>query len=722
MGRRKKNSFAGIAPEDSGGQVGLLNSPDALAAAEKRQAITFLPPEAKQPPAPVPVTPEGNGLWNDNTGKTFRVITTPFFFVDVPELTPPKYDRNPAFLWTGRKMTPLLWQQMLAFFKHTYDTHHAESCCRFLYHAELGWDIVVFPQNMSAGLSVKDELDDKVMALRMNAGWQPFGTAHHHCGAEAFQSSTDRTDELGHPGLHVTVGNLDKTPFTVHHRVTFRGVQFDNVRLDDFVEVPPELAVPEHLRGMVHAKLYGEMLVKQLFGKLSADAVSPPAWNECCRKAVYMGGGCAQNNWYGSQQFQRWDAKAGRWMEDGCTTNPNSSTGRFYGSFNTENDYYDDGETFTRHGRSATAPQQSRDPAGPGVVTVVADGATLPPLSPTAQKRLAQGDVLLRRSLWRGPLDKSVCFANKDVHGLVVSSPLAHQLDLFPATRDAFVLYDRKIGGIVGTGWTEDAAVRDAASHMYFREVGWVCSNIDCGVFHLFPQSQFTEKELEKYQSTELKHFYKFMGIDPETGETPEETAQEMEALAVALERPVLESGNTLPESQLYKEINARQEFLAMKLVSDADIQFFSIQFQGYPIPHIPCRMRVWNEQPEKIQKRILHDRPLWVKILSERVAEIRGNPESGTTIPLKILHRQEQAIRATVIYIHRLWMMGYLPGSQRLKDNELLSKYAPNLDEVNDVPSTLCPIPLPADVVRRKLAEQKAKIEVAEPTVATGV
>jgi hypothetical protein len=159
---------------------------------------------------------------------------------------------EPSLTWKGGPVPFPLWGQMMTFFREVYAQHKAEATLRLFYHeAKQIWAAEVFEQQVSAA-SAKETGDPtktvEYMTL-MAAGWCQFGTIHSHASMNAFQSGTDKHDEANSPGLHVTVGNLDKL-LTFDCRLVFKGVQYTTA-LTDWVQVPEPAfmnAMPDELR------------------------------------------------------------------------------------------------------------------------------------------------------------------------------------------------------------------------------------------------------------------------------------------------------------------------------------------------------------------------------------------------------------------------------------------------------------------------------------------
>lgn len=148
------------------------------------------------------------------------LVKTNKVYTKYEEVAIPKYEAlSPE--WHGKKIPLTMWQEILAFMKHSYDVLKSETMC-FLYYDDKKkqpWSFWVPPQ-ISNGMTVKSDPDH--MNFQVQRAQYPdlmFGTVHHHCGTSAFQSGTDEADETNREGFHFTVGNLD-TPhdIDVHFR------------------------------------------------------------------------------------------------------------------------------------------------------------------------------------------------------------------------------------------------------------------------------------------------------------------------------------------------------------------------------------------------------------------------------------------------------------------------------------------------------------------------
>lgn len=145
------------------------------------------------------------------------------------------------FRWLGPKFTKEQWNEMLAFFKWTYDTEKSESQVRLFVHPTEGWKIWAFPQKGGTSMTTKeiDNEDSKLQRAAIPEGYIAYGTIHHHCSSPAFQSSVDTADEKAVDGLHITIGRIDEEVFDMHVRLYQKGHRFD-VNMGAFWEIGEE--------------------------------------------------------------------------------------------------------------------------------------------------------------------------------------------------------------------------------------------------------------------------------------------------------------------------------------------------------------------------------------------------------------------------------------------------------------------------------------------------
>lgn len=149
---------------------------------------------------------------------------------------------EPCHRWNGGKRTIAQHQQVLAFFAWSYEHTKAETMAHWLYNDQTQtWCPIVLPQKGYTGMTVRllpDHSNTAASFARGNGGEQ-MGTDHHHCSGSAFQSGTDRDDEKSKEGLHITIGDLGKTTYSIHARASFRQ-NITPVWLSDWYAVPEE--------------------------------------------------------------------------------------------------------------------------------------------------------------------------------------------------------------------------------------------------------------------------------------------------------------------------------------------------------------------------------------------------------------------------------------------------------------------------------------------------
>jgi hypothetical protein len=138
------------------------------------------------------------------------------------------------FDFTGPKISPEMWAEVMAFFEWTQEIEKSESQVRLFLHPTHGWKAWAFPQKGGTGMTIseiEDHPDRATQRARFadHDGWTYFGTVHHHCTAGAFQSGTDTADEKNQDGLHITVGHMDKEVRDLHCRLYIKGHKFEPV-------------------------------------------------------------------------------------------------------------------------------------------------------------------------------------------------------------------------------------------------------------------------------------------------------------------------------------------------------------------------------------------------------------------------------------------------------------------------------------------------------------
>jgi len=184
--------------------------------------------------------------------------------------------------YTGPKLDPKLWHQILSFFRWTFKEHGSECQVRLYVNVKLGkWQAWAFPQAARTGMTARElpvqETEEKakerfkVWGTEPSDDWLYFGTVHHHCSASAFQSSTDEQNEWNQDGLHITVGRMDQERHDLHARFYLAGNGYEP-DLGSFWEIEPELA------NRVPKNLHHHLAVHQMSEKVTVDF--PDLWRE----------------------------------------------------------------------------------------------------------------------------------------------------------------------------------------------------------------------------------------------------------------------------------------------------------------------------------------------------------------------------------------------------------------------------------------------------------
>jgi len=182
--------------------------------------------------------------------------------------------------YTGPKLSPDLWHSVLSFFRWTHKETQSESQVRLYVNHRLGrWGAWAFPQQARTGMTARElpVPETPEQALVRFAAWQSepsddwlyFGTAHHHCSASAFQSSTDEQNERNQDGLHLTVGRMDAEHHEVHARFYLGGNGYEP-DLSRFWAVDPGLAA------LLPPEVLPQVARFQMGAKVTVDF--PDAW------------------------------------------------------------------------------------------------------------------------------------------------------------------------------------------------------------------------------------------------------------------------------------------------------------------------------------------------------------------------------------------------------------------------------------------------------------
>lgn len=207
-------------------------------------------------------------------------ISEPF---DIPGLLTGKIDYSiktgtSTIQWVGPKIDVQLWHAVLKFFKDTYDASKSECQVRLYCHArDCKWVAWAFPQEARSYMSAREvnnqEAQEQRAMFKDEEGWQYLGTVHHHCSTSAFQSGTDRDNEKGQDGLHITIGKLDSQQYDIHARFYLAGAEF----------VPDMSAfwdIGNYARTLLPADCHDRIARHQMTIPAPGETVYPDVWKK----------------------------------------------------------------------------------------------------------------------------------------------------------------------------------------------------------------------------------------------------------------------------------------------------------------------------------------------------------------------------------------------------------------------------------------------------------
>lgn len=124
------------------------------------------------------------------------------------------------------KITLCQWRSVVSFFSKVNQKEKSEAQVRLFYSDERqNWRIWAFPQKSNTGMTTSELPEDPEWNTQWNSAtengvYYQWGTIHSHCNAGAFASGTDKNDEANSPGLHITIGHLDKELIDLDVRFT----------------------------------------------------------------------------------------------------------------------------------------------------------------------------------------------------------------------------------------------------------------------------------------------------------------------------------------------------------------------------------------------------------------------------------------------------------------------------------------------------------------------
>ena len=153
------------------------------------------------PHDPVPYFFGAKDGWWKNVPTLFGVAQT-----QMEDGPPGLLEWKPTFLLNDTKIPAWILSQAHDFFKTIWDKQNTESSVYILYNRSESEFKLFAPEQYVTGASVNHKLDRE----ELPAGFTPVGTIHSHCNFSAFHSGTDTNDMAKLPGLHITIGHVER--------------------------------------------------------------------------------------------------------------------------------------------------------------------------------------------------------------------------------------------------------------------------------------------------------------------------------------------------------------------------------------------------------------------------------------------------------------------------------------------------------------------------------
>ena len=156
-------------------------------------------------------------------------------------------------IWWAQPMPKIpadVISQVWSFFRHIHKTKGSESMV-YLTYKDGEWRPFIPPQEASY---THVRADFKI--ANVTPGWLIACSIHSHCDFGGFHSGTDERDAREHEGLHMTIGEVDKTEPDIAAMVSISGTLF-TVKPDDIIEgaLDPLATHPAFWNHFVHGEV-----------------------------------------------------------------------------------------------------------------------------------------------------------------------------------------------------------------------------------------------------------------------------------------------------------------------------------------------------------------------------------------------------------------------------------------------------------------------------------
>lgn len=219
----------------------------------------------------------------DESGKVYERFKDALFNGYAP--VRPELKKAQAWLSYQGPKIPIepQWKTITAFFIWAFGETNGECQVRLYFNRKEGlWRPWAFPQEWSYGMKtdeIPERCDEEREKVGLRRGWEEGGTAHHHCKMSAGQSPVDRDNEEKINGVHITVGDLDKSVFSLDGRVYFRGQKYD-------IGWSHWFPLPEELKSLPY-RFHDDVVKYYLAEAPPKDYPFPEEWKDNLIKKVY---------------------------------------------------------------------------------------------------------------------------------------------------------------------------------------------------------------------------------------------------------------------------------------------------------------------------------------------------------------------------------------------------------------------------------------------------
>jgi hypothetical protein len=179
------------------------------------------------PPLAIPYFIASKNGWITNSPTLFgsaqvKTFQTPTTLEEVKERFYRNENKIPAHILT----------QAHHFFRMVYAKIKTESSVYICYNDNDGTYHLYVPEQYVTHGSVNHRLPAGAIESSVGAGYRAIGTIHSHCNFSAFHSATDRHDMDGMPGLHITIGHVDREEPEMVFALSVNKAKFDVERAD----------------------------------------------------------------------------------------------------------------------------------------------------------------------------------------------------------------------------------------------------------------------------------------------------------------------------------------------------------------------------------------------------------------------------------------------------------------------------------------------------------